>query len=171
MSVHARTNVSFHPCYKRTRQTSVLLSWTDRTEMVSLQSGFHPQGHTTIEGSQKRLHSTESSFMDATKVSSSNIHPRGHSWPLIIKTNGWVMLAFVRGAQKEKRVVRATVDDEGEEEENSARVLERATIMATSSTATAVRRLATKLAPSSTITVSGMLVFFFLRGKRFLLCT
>lgn len=81
------------------------------------------------------------------------------------------MLAFVRGAQKEKRVVRATVDDEGEEEENSARVLERATIMATSSTATAVRRLATKLAPSSTITVSGMLVFFFLRGKRFLLCT
>jgi hypothetical protein len=39
--------------------------------------------------------------------------------------------------------------------------------MATSSTATAVRRLATKLAPSSTISVSGMLVFFFLRGKRF----
>jgi hypothetical protein len=112
------------------------------------------------------------SFMDATKVSSSNIHPRGHSWPLIIKTNGWVVLACVRGAQKEKRVVRATADDEGEEEEeNSARVLERATIMATSSTATAVRRLATKLAPSSTITVSGMLVFFFLRGKRFLLCT
>ncbi len=83
------------------------------------------------------------------------------------------MLACVRGAQKEKRVVRATADDEGEEEEeeNSARVLERATIMATSSTATAVRRLATKLAPSSTITVSGMLVLFFLRGKRFLLCT
>lgn len=112
------------------------------------------------------------SFMDATKVSSSNIHPRVHSWPLIIKTNGWVVLACVRGAQKEKRVVRATADDEGEEEEeNSARVLERATIMATSYTATAVRRLATKLAPSSTITVSGTLIFFFLRGKRFLLCT
>jgi hypothetical protein len=101
----------------------------------------------------------------------SNIHPRRHSWPLIIKTNGWVVLACVRGAHKDKRVVRATADDEGEEEEKSARVLERATIMATSSTASAVRRLATKLAPSSTITVSGMLVFFFLRGKRFLLCT
>jgi hypothetical protein len=81
--------------------------------MVYLQSRFHPQGHNTIEESQKRLHST--------KVSSSNIHPRRHSWPLIIKTNGWVVLACVRGAHKEKRVVSATADDEGEEEEERVR--------------------------------------------------
>jgi hypothetical protein len=75
--------------------------------------------------------------------------------------------------REETCAVRATADDEGEEEEEekSARVLERSTIMATSSTATAVRRLATKLAPSSTKSVSGMLVFFFLTGKRLLLCT
>lgn len=48
---------------------------------------------------------------------SSSIHPRRHSWPLIITTKGRVVLACVRGAHEEKRVVRATADDEGEEEE------------------------------------------------------
>lgn len=39
VSVHARTKCIFHPCYKRTGQTSVLLSWTKQNRGGSI---FNP---------------------------------------------------------------------------------------------------------------------------------
>jgi hypothetical protein len=99
----------------RTNLCSSIIDGQNRDGLSSIQlssTGTHNnQGITgTITEYRNVLHGR-------TKVSSSNIHPLRHSWPLIIKTKRRVVLACVRGAHKEKRVVRATAGDEGEEEE------------------------------------------------------